>query len=119
LQKSWWDTVDLIAAKMAGNYFRIYPEQKNKYIKKWRNSKNIWLIRSAILFQLKYKTETDFNLLSDIILQHQDSNEFFIQKAIGWVLREYAYTDAAKVKKLVQTHKLKPLSMREALKHLK
>lgn len=53
--KSWWDNVDFIAVKLIGEYFNKYPEQRVSSIKKWINSNNIWLQRSALLFQLKYK----------------------------------------------------------------
>ena len=64
----------------------------------WSRSDNMWTNRSAILHQLKFKKETDTELLFEIILQHTHSNEFFIQKAIGWVLREYAKTDPTVVR---------------------
>ena len=89
VNKSWWDTIDVIATKLVGEYFKIYPEQKKLYIDKWINSKNIWLQRTTILFQLNYKQETDTNLLRYIINSLLNSNEFFIDKAIGWILREY------------------------------
>ena len=86
---------------------------------KWRASKNIWLRRTAILFQLDYKAETDFDLLCEIIRENLGSTEFFINKAIGWALRQYAYIDEKAVKKFVKATKdLHPLSRREALKHL-
>jgi 3-methyladenine DNA glycosylase AlkD len=118
LNKSWWDSVDHIAGNIIGDYFIQFPEQRDKYIKKWRNSNNIWLIRTTIIFQLKYKNNTDIDLLSDIISQHAGSNEFFIQKAIGWALRNYSYTDAKKVKMITEEINLKPLSKREALKRV-
>lgn len=119
IKKSWWDSVDNIASRLVGPYFMQFPGERNKYIKKWTSSKNIWLNRTAILFQLKYKKETDQQLLFKTIQQHKGSDEFFIQKAIGWALRAYAYTDAKAVKKFVKGNALKPLSVREALKHVK
>jgi len=118
LNKSWWDSVDHIAGNVIGDYFIQFPDQRDKYITKWRNSKNVWLIRSTIIFQLKYKVNTDVDLLIDIIRQHGGSNEFFIQKAIGWALRNYSYTDAQKVKEITEEIALKPLSKREALKRI-
>ncbi len=119
LSKSWWDTVDFIAASLVGYYFEKFPAQKNMYIKRWISDNNMWLNRSAMIFQLKYKTATDLSLLTQAILPHIDSKEFFHQKAIGWALRQHAYTDPMWVKKFVKENKLKPLSVREALKHLK
>lgn len=118
LSKSWWDTVDLIAAKMMGNYFRYYPEKIREYVDKWQASGNMWLRRCAILFQLKYKKETDVSLLFEIIKLNADSSEFFIRKAIGWSLREYSKTDPDAVVNFVKNNELKPLSEREALKWL-
>ncbi|ANU12574.1 DNA alkylation repair enzyme [Planococcus halocryophilus Or1] len=85
----------------------------------WSQAENIRTIRAAILHQLKYKQPTDLAVLSQIILQHAESPEFFIQKSIGWALREYAKTDAEWVQKFVSTHNLMPLSNREALKNIK
>ena len=80
---AWWDTIDFIAPKLMGSYFLIYPEQIEKFTHKWLNSNDIWLIRCAILFQLKYKDKTDLELLYKIILQCNQTKEFFINKAIG------------------------------------
>ncbi|HSJ87648.1 MAG TPA: DNA alkylation repair protein [Anaerolineales bacterium] len=118
LTKSWWDTVDAIASHTVGTHFRRFPKIRERYLKKWRKSQNIWLRRTAILFQLGYKQETDFPLLTDIICENLGSDEFFINKAIGWALRQYAYTDPKAVKKFVQATPLQPLSQREAMKHL-
>jgi len=89
INKSWWDTVNFIAAKILGEYFKLFPEQIKPVIKSWLNSGNMWLQRSAILFQLKYKNKTDIDLLSHIINAVTGSKEFFINKAVGWILREY------------------------------
>ncbi len=118
VSKSWWDTVDMLSSKMVGYYFQKFPKHIHSVVSNWNGNSNMWLNRSAILFQLKYKNETDFNLLKQIILNHSDSKEFFIQKAIGWSLREYAKSEPDTVLKFVQTHQLATLSKREALKHL-
>jgi 3-methyladenine DNA glycosylase AlkD len=115
---SWWDTIDLIAPSLVGYHFLQYPEERSTYLNKWIASDNIWLQRSCILFQLKYKLDTDTRLLSGIILELKDSNEFFIRKAIGWILREYSKTDPGFVIRFVQNHDLSGLSHREALKWL-
>ena len=114
--KSWWDTVDLIASKILGEYFKKFPEQIKKHTDNWLKSGNIWLQRSAVLFQLKYKDKTDFELLSYIIISLSDSKEFFINKAIGWILREYGKTNPQRVKSFVENNKLSPLSRKEALR---
>jgi 3-methyladenine DNA glycosylase AlkD len=116
--KSWWDTVDAIASHTVGTHFQRYPEIKKKYLTPWRKSENFWLRRTIILFQLNYKRETDFDLLCDIIRENLDSKEFFINKAIGWSLRQYARIDPKAVKKFVKATPLHPLSRREAMKHL-
>ena len=78
--KSWWDTVDFIANKLMGEYFKTFPNQKEKYVTKWLKSDNMWLQRSALLFQLKYKNKIDTVLLSSAINSLLNSKEFFINK---------------------------------------
>ena len=116
--KSWWDTVDTISSGPLGIHFQRFPKVREKYLAKWRPSDNFWLRRAAILFQLNYKEETDFALLCGIICENLGSKEFFINKAIGWSLRQYARTDPVAVKKFVKATPLHPLSRREAMKHL-
>jgi len=117
--KSWWDTVDGLAGGLAGEQFQRFPEAKEAALPRWRASENFWLRRSAILFQLGYKGQTDEALLLAIIRENAASPEFFIQKAIGWALREYSKTNPAAVTAFVETHELPALSRREALKWLK
>ncbi len=74
--------------------------------------------RAAILFQLKYKEHTNESLLYRFIEQNSDSKEFFIQKAIGWVLREYSKTNPASVRQFIESHSLAALSVREGSKYL-
>jgi 3-methyladenine DNA glycosylase AlkD len=116
--KSWWDTVDSIAGGTVGVHFQRFPEVREKHLRKWRSSADFWLRRTAILFQLNYKKQTDFALLCDIIRENLDSKEFFINKAIGWSLRQYARIDPKAVTKFVKSTPLHPLSRREAMKHL-
>jgi len=115
--KSWWDTVDAIADAWAGEYFKLFPEQII-VTGLWNRSNNLWLQRSSLLFQKKYTQQTDTKLLAKYIQHLSSSDEFFIRKAIGWILREYAKTNSLWVKKFVEKNKLSPLSKREALKHL-
>ncbi len=117
-QKSWWDTVDFIAISLIGNYFTKFPEQIKPVTKKWILSGHIWLKRSCLLFQLKYKANTNTDLLSSFIIPLADSKEFFIAKAIGWALREYSKTDPEWVVKFVSSRALQPLSKKEALKRI-
>jgi len=116
-QKSWWDTVDTIATKIIGQLVRDNPILIKK-MDKWIDSENFWLQRSAILYQLRYKQATDVDRLFLYCTQLANSKEFFIQKAIGWALREYSKTDATAVQQFVATQPLAKLSQREALKWL-
>lgn len=118
ITKSWWDTVDHIAINHGGIYFKHFPSKIESVIEKWMASGNMWLQRSAILFQLKYKTDTNVELLFDLIKRVADSKEFFIQKGIGWALREYSKTEPLRVLQFIQTNQLAPLSKREGLKHI-
>ena len=115
---SWWDSVDVIAKYLLGEYLKQYPTEIPKVIERFSNSDTIWLNRSAILFQLGYKKDTDANLLFAECLKHRESKEFFIQKAIGWALREYGKTNPEAVRRFVSTAGLQALSTREALKNL-
>jgi len=118
VNKSWWDTVDSLAAGTVAVHFRRYPRERRKYLRRWRRSSNFWLRRTCILFQLNYKRDTDFTLLTEIIRENLDSEEFFINKAIGWALRQYSRVDADGVRRFVRETRLHPLSAREALKWL-
>ena len=82
------------------------------------SSENMWLQRVCLIFQLTYRKETDAELMFDYMRRLVPSKEFFIQKAIGWALRQYARTDVDIVRQFVETTKLAPLSKREALKHI-
>lgn len=116
--KSWWDSVDYIRGVCLKDYFLRFPDTSYKITQRWIDSQNIWLGRLSIIFQLGYKDKTDIELLKRNILQLKNSDEFFVQKAIGWALRDYARCDAEFVKKFVAENDLKPLSRREALKNL-
>jgi 3-methyladenine DNA glycosylase AlkD len=116
-ENSWWDVVDVLGPKVLGLYFQRYPQERSEWISLWIKSPNFWHQRLCILFQLDYKKQTDVTLLSTIILSLNTSKEFFIQKAIGWSLRQYARTDQEWVLDFVDNHPLMPLSKREALKH--
>jgi 3-methyladenine DNA glycosylase AlkD len=116
--KSWWDTVDTISAGAVAVHFKRYPGVKQRYLAKWRKSRNFWLRRACILFQLGYKKDTDFPLMCDIIRENLGSKEFFINKAIGWALRQYTRVDPQGVRQFVAETPLNPLSAREALKWL-
>lgn len=116
--KSWWDTVDMLAQKPVGKILLNHRELVPELAEGWAVSENMWLRRTAIIFQLKHKSETDEDLLYRYISLNSDSKEFFIQKGIGWALREYSKTSPESVKVFIQTHRLAPLSVREGSKYL-
>ena len=118
ITNSWWDSVDTIAKNILGEYLLEYPLETEKVIGRFSNSENMWLNRSAILFQLGYKGKTNFDLLKSECEKHKNSNEFFIQKAIGWALREYGKTNPVAVRSFVVINNLKTLSKKEALKNI-
>lgn len=118
ITNSWWDSVDTIAKYILGQYLFEHSLETENVIERFSNSENMWLNRSAILFQLGYKQKTNFDILKSECEKHKNSNEFFIQKAIGWALREYGKTNPEAVKNFVVNNNLKPLSKKEALKNI-
>jgi len=118
IQKSWWDTVDLLASKVTGAIANSTPEVIANTILKWSQDDNLWLKRTAILFQLKYKENTDKDVLSQVILENCDTDEFFLNKAIGWILREYSKTNRDWVESFISRNTLSKLSIREGSKYL-
>ncbi|MBX6379368.1 MAG: DNA alkylation repair protein [Thermoflavifilum aggregans] len=114
LHKSWWDTVDYIATKLVGEYFKIYPEQRNISVEKWIHSNNIWLQRTSIFFQLNFGKEIDTGFLSYIICSLSVSNEFFITKAIGWILRQDSKINPDWMLNFTSNTRLNKLSIKEA-----
>lgn len=116
--KQWWDSIDYVAPQLAGALFQRFPELRTPAVEKWTGSRNIWLNRSAIIFQLKYKEETNLEILFGVIGKFKGSKEFFIQKAIGWALREYSKTSPKAVSAFVKSIELASLSRREAMKRV-
>lgn len=116
--KSWWDTVDLIASNYVGKYFLKFPEQIEPVIGRWRKSDNMWLNRTCLIFQLKYKEKLDFELLTGLIEEFKWNQEFFIQKAIGWSLRQHSKLAPEAVRNYLVESELKGLALREATKYL-
>jgi 3-methyladenine DNA glycosylase AlkD len=115
---SWWDSVDSIASNYLGKYISLYPEKGQELIEEWRHEDNLWLNRSCLIFQLKHGNRTDFDLLKSLIIQYQPNKEFFIQKAIGWSLRQYSKFQPALVRSFVEEINLKGLALKEASKYL-
>lgn len=116
--KSWWDTVDGLDG-VVGSMTLRYPELK-KVMVEWSQTDNIWLRRVAIDHQLLFKNKTDTLLLAEIITNNFGTKEFFINKAIGWSLRDYSKTNPQWVKDFIQKHssQMAPLSIREGSKYL-
>jgi 3-methyladenine DNA glycosylase AlkD len=116
---AWWDYVDDIASHRVGPILRDYPAPMRRKMLSWSKSNNLWKRRTAIICQLGFKAETNLELLYACIEPSLGSQEFFLQKAIGWALRQYAWIDDAEIKKYVRLNRtrLSALSCREALKN--
>lgn len=115
---SWWDSVDAIASNVLGTYFQKFPTKIHEVISIWRDSDNFWLQRSCLIFQLKYRGNVNFELLKSLIIQFMPNKEFFIQKAIGWSLRQYSKFNSSEVKLFVEEVNLQGLARREATKYI-
>lgn len=116
--KSWWDTVDLLASNFLSFLIVKFPDLKLEMIEKWSDTTDFWLLRSTLIFQLKYKQKTDLDLLSQQINRFKANKEFFIQKAIGWALREISKWNPVWVKNEIESQQLIGLAKREASKYL-
>ncbi|WP_327685331.1 DNA alkylation repair protein [Streptomyces sp. NBC_00467] len=116
---SWWDTVDALAAHVVGPLVAADPALRTD-MDAWIDDADLWVARTALLHQLRYKDSTDTERLFGYCLRRADHPDFFIRKAIGWCLREYAKTDPDAVREFVDSarERLSPLSVREALKNL-
>ena len=117
---AWWDYVDGIAGHRLGTLLRRFPREMRKEMLAWSRSDDMWKRRSAILCQLTFKRDTDLELLYATIEPALSSREFFLRKAIGWALRQHAWTDPKEVRRYVREHEkeLSGLSKREALKNV-
>ncbi len=120
LQKSWWDTVDWLGAHIIGKIFMEDQLIKKEYTLSWLNSPNIWLNRCCLIYQLFYREKTNIDDLSFNICALMNKNDFFIQKAIGWALRQYSKTNHQFVEDFVNgMPDISQLAKREALKYIK
>ncbi len=117
--KSWWDSVDSLAAWSVGPLVRT-NRQLADVMDRWIESENMWLARTAIIHQLSYKADTDADRLFRYAELRAEDTEFFIRKAIGWALRQYARQSPDEVRSFVAANedRLSGLSKREAMKHL-
>lgn len=118
--KSWWDTVDILAPSVVGPLARAHPDQVVPALDRWLVDEDLWLVRSAVLHQLKSKDATDRDRLAAYCLEAADHPDSFVRKAIGWALRQYSYVEPPWVEEFVAIHadRLSPLSRREAMKAL-
>lgn len=118
LKDSWWDTVDLLASHCVGQLFSD-QQLRDRVTAKWIASGNMWLFRSCVISQLKYKKNTDLDYLTRLIDQSYDSNEFFIQKANGWALRQASKFFPEEIKTYVESKTDWPrVTYKEAIKYL-
>lgn len=117
---AWWDFVDDVAVRAVGEVWRLDRDRTTPMMKEWIDDPHLWLRRSAIIGQLKHREDTDAGLLFEFCLRRAHEKEFFIRKAIGWALREYAKTAPGAVRTFAHEHReeLSGLSFREATKHL-
>jgi 3-methyladenine DNA glycosylase AlkD len=117
---AWWDFVDPIAGHSLGAILRAEPTRMKPLMRRWSKDQDMWKRRAAILCQLGFKRETDLKLLYDCLEPNLSHKDFFIRKAIGWSLRQYAWTDPKEVRRYVEANRdrLSPLSVREALKNI-
>ena len=115
--KSWWDTVDPLATGFVGALVAAHPRLRTD-MDAWSTDENLWLVRTAILHQLHHGAATDTDRLFGYCSRQAGHPDFFVRKAIGWALRQYARTDPDAVRTFVDRHPLSPLSVREATKHL-
>ena len=116
--KSWWDTVDLLAKVVGSLVIRI--EGYEQIMLEWSKDSNIWLKRVAILYQLSLKDKVDKQILDKILVNNLGDNEFFINKAIGWALRDYSKFDPEWVREFIKKNRdnMANLSIREASKYI-
>jgi 3-methyladenine DNA glycosylase AlkD len=116
---AWWDHVDELAG-VIGGLLRAHPRRMKPLMRRWSTDPNLWKRRVSIICQLGFKRDTDLELLYANIEPNLGDRDFFIRKAIGWALRQYAWTDPVEVARYVRAHdgRLSALSKREALKNI-
>jgi 3-methyladenine DNA glycosylase AlkD len=117
---AWWDYVDVIASHHLGDVLRANPRRMKPLMLRWSTDEHMWKRRASILCQLGFKRDTDLDLLYECIEPNLADHDFFIRKAIGWALRQYAWTDPVEVKGYVTSHRnrMSGLSVREATKNI-
>ena len=120
VEGAWWDFVDELATPIVGKVVLEDREIMRPVLERWIDGPDMWLRRSAIICENRHKEETDQEMLFDFCLRRADEKEFFIRKAIGWALREYARSRPDEVRRFLAEYgpRLSGLSRREAAKHL-
>lgn len=116
VSKSWWDTVDLLASNCVANFIPLFYKTDYSLLYSWGKSNNIWLQRTCLLFQLKYKSNVNIPLLTEFVSDFHSNKDFFIQKAIGWSLRELSKIYPNQTKEIIAKYAIEGLAKREALK---
>jgi len=117
--RSWWDSVDSLAANIAGQIIKRSPDQGLEWIERWIDHENMWLNRSAIIHQLRYKNEVDTDLLFALVDNSMGSKEFFINKACGWALRQASKFYPAEVQEYIESRPgLAKLTVKEGSKYI-
>jgi 3-methyladenine DNA glycosylase AlkD len=114
---AWWDHVDGVAPRIR-DLLLTHPGTMTPLLRDWARSPDRWLRRSAVIAQLGARDRTDRALLTEVVEVNAADREFFVRKAIGWALRDFAHTDPDWVRRFLADHELSPLSRREAAKHL-
>jgi len=117
---AWWDFVDVLAGHQLGDVLRGHRRRMKPLMRRWSTDEHLWKRRASILCQLGFKRDTDLDLLYECIEPNLGDKDFFIRKAIGWALRQYAWSDPVEVKSYVKSRRdrLSPLSIREAMKNI-
>lgn len=101
---AWWDSVDELAIGRVGPILRTEPNVVAPMLRDWSTDDDLWRRRSSIIAQNKSKAKTDLDLLTDCLAPNLSHREFFVRKAIGWALREYAKTDPEWVRRYLADH---------------
>ncbi len=117
---AWWDFVDAIASHLVGKLLKTYPDQVKPIMWQWIDDSDTWIRRTALLSQLSFKKDTDEAMLFEFCRKRMHEKDFWIRKAIGWVLREYSKTNKDAVRQFVEENreKMSGLSLREASKYI-
>ena len=120
VEGAWWDFVDETAIQLVGRVLRNQRSRMTPKVRAWIDDGDMWLRRTSIISQIGHKDLTDEALLFDACSARLSETEFFIRKAIGWALRDYAKTSPDSVTEFViaRRDEMSGLSFREATKHL-